>query len=176
MGSAKPAIVTGIARGGTLASMSTLRPMLLGVLVAGPSFALAACGSSSVTTLTGDWTNNAPTTVPGATTQRVLHLDVDGTGSYRFIASGTCSGTIAYVGFNWTTAESSGGRALRLTTEPTCSGRISCTTGDGSDCNTVAVVTVGSCPYTLSADANTLGLTACFGAVMGTDTFTRGTR
>ncbi|MEI8254256.1 MAG: hypothetical protein WCJ30_01140 [Deltaproteobacteria bacterium] len=158
--------------------MSTLRRILVCVLVAGSSLALASCGSSSVTTLTGDWTNNAPTTVPGATTQRVLHLDADGTGSYRFIASGACSGTIAYVGFSWTVTESSGGtgRALRLTTEPTCSGRISCTTGDGSDCNTVAVVTVGSCQYTLSADASTLGLTACFGAVMGTDTFTRGAR
>jgi hypothetical protein len=158
--------------------MSTLRRMLKGVLVAGSSFALVSCGSSSITTLTGDWTNIAPTTVPGAMTQRLLHLDADGTGSYRFIASGTCSGTIAYVGFSWTTMESPDGtgHAIRLTTEPTCTGRITCTTGDGSDCNTIAVVAVGSCSYTLSADANTLGLNACFGAVMGTDTFTRAPR
>ena len=130
-----------------------------------------ACSGSSFSSgpsnpLVGSWTTAV--TSGSSTRTETVTVNADGTLSVALTTGGgSCSGTLTYDGYAWTSTATS----VTITGSGSCAGTITC----GSltyDCSTATKgVTAGTCTYALSNGNDTLALTGCSG--ISDATFTR---
>ncbi len=131
---------------------TAMRPLFFVALL---GVSLACSSASGPNPLVGTWKASI-TPQTGSTMDLTMTIDASGSLTYGVAGTGTCSGTLDYSGFTWTST------ATTIST----SGTSSCS-GAGVTCGANVLtcgstgVTSGVCDYVLSNGNNTLDLSGC---------------